>query len=47
MKKIALLLGALTLALTFSLAEADMENDTNETAPKKCSEGKCGQGKCG
>ena len=31
MKKLALLLGVLALAFTFSLAEADMENDTGDT----------------
>ena len=40
MKKVALLLGVLALALTFSLAEADMEdtNDTNDTTSVEVAE---------
>ncbi|MFK5976656.1 MAG: hypothetical protein QM493_09130 [Sulfurovum sp.] len=51
MKKLAILLSALALTFSLSLAEGNTTTDTNgtksETPAKKCAEGKCGQGKCG
>jgi len=48
MKKIMILLSALALTFSLSLAESDDTNGTSAEKPAmKCAEGKCGQGKCG
>ena len=51
MKKLAILLSALALTFSLSLAEGNATDDKNgtssETPAKKCAPGKCGQGKCG
>ncbi len=54
MKKVAIVLGALALTFSLSLAEGNKTAPTgdknvtkSDTPAKKCGTGKCGQGKCG